>query len=315
MPSVSVVIPTYNRADVVADAINSVLGQSHANVEVVVVDDGSCDDTEKVVRAFGDRVTYFYQRNEGVSAARNLGALCSSGEYLMFLDSDDVILPGAIDKLSAALDANPDSGVAYCGWQVTDGPGSVTHTSRLDRPSGSIFYDVATDYLTIVHCGMVRRKCIAKARLFDTALDHYEDIDFWMRMAANWPFVFVPETLVEYRQWRPGASRDVEGAARAKSIMMEKLKLYQGFGWIDETWMLKVRARVFSEDLRTPAEKRLAGAHEAYTSGDWSRASLGAFKAIAAHPAWLIRRSIWRLALRSAWNWCVHKPAGVEKPK
>jgi glycosyltransferase involved in cell wall biosynthesis len=90
---VSVVVPTYNRANVVRASIESVLRQSHANVEVVVVDDGSTDDTQRVVESYGAPVRYLYQANSGVSAARNLGFASARGEFIALLDSDDQFLP------------------------------------------------------------------------------------------------------------------------------------------------------------------------------------------------------------------------------
>lgn len=308
MSTISVIIPTYNRADVLADAIRSVLEQS-VEAEVVVADDGSQDNTEEVARGFGSRVSYVRQEHLGASAARNLGSLHSSGELMMFLDSDDVLLPGALEKLSNALDANPDCGVAYCGYEVTDAPGSILRVSQLDRPSGMIFRQVATDYLIIVHSGMVRRKCLAKSGLFDADLDQFEDIDFWMRVAANAAFVFVPERLVEYRRWQPGMSGESPRAARARAIMGKKLEVFRQLGWIEDDWMPDVRRRVLAEDTRTPSQKSAASAREAYERGDWRTAYGCVFRAFRYEPRMLARRSMWLLAIRAMWRSLTGMPA------
>jgi glycosyltransferase involved in cell wall biosynthesis len=108
MPHVSVIIPTYNRATYISRAIESILSQSYRDFEVIVVDDGSCDNTKQVVQAYGDRVRYMFQDNAGPGAARNLGIRTSEGMYLAFLDSDDAWMPEFLAKTVGALDVHPE---------------------------------------------------------------------------------------------------------------------------------------------------------------------------------------------------------------
>ncbi|TLN28536.1 glycosyltransferase family 2 protein, partial [bacterium] len=111
MPRVSVIIPSYNRADMVMDAVNSVLRQTFADWELIVVDDGSQDNTREVIAAVRDeRVRYIYQDNQGLPGARNSGIRAARGEYVAFLDSDDVFLPHKLAVQVTAMDARPELG-------------------------------------------------------------------------------------------------------------------------------------------------------------------------------------------------------------
>ncbi len=123
MELISVVIPSYNTGHLVSDAITSVLRQSHRRVEVIVIDDGSTDNTRQVVAALADqdpRVNYLYQENKGLGGARNTGIYRARGEYLAFLDADDLFLPGKLQKQAEVLDADPELGLVAGGHRVVD---------------------------------------------------------------------------------------------------------------------------------------------------------------------------------------------------
>ena len=122
-PRISVVIPTYNRANYLAQAIDSVLAQTCGPVEIVVVDDGSTDDTRAVVRGYGERVRYVYTQNGGVAHARNVGTCLSRGEYVTYLDSDDVLYPYMLELESGVLDRYPEVGLVYAEMSAFDDDG------------------------------------------------------------------------------------------------------------------------------------------------------------------------------------------------
>jgi glycosyltransferase involved in cell wall biosynthesis len=129
-PSISVILNTYNRAALLPRAVTSVLAQTHGDLELVIADDGSRDQTRSVVAAFDDpRVRYVRQDNAGLSAARNLGVASSSGRYLAFLDDDDEVLPGWLEAFHAQL-SSPGCGVACCGAQVVGVDHTVTYSPR-----------------------------------------------------------------------------------------------------------------------------------------------------------------------------------------
>jgi glycosyltransferase involved in cell wall biosynthesis len=118
MPHVSVIIPTYNRANYVSRAVDSVLSQTFRDCEIIVVDDGSSDNTRQVLAAYGDRIQYVFQANAGPGAARNLGIRLSRGRYLAFLDSDDMWMPTFLEETVSALDAHPQVDVVTTGIYV-----------------------------------------------------------------------------------------------------------------------------------------------------------------------------------------------------
>jgi len=133
---VSVVIPTYNRAEVVRASIESVLAQTHRNIEVIVVDDGSRDHTRQVVESYGDPVRYVYQANAGVSAARNTGFVHARGEFVALLDSDDQFLPWKLEAQLRVLERHPEVGMVWTDMTAVNEHGRVLHQTYLRK-----FYD------------------------------------------------------------------------------------------------------------------------------------------------------------------------------
>lgn len=296
MARVSVIIPTYNRADLIERSIESVLAQTYQDVEIIVVDDGSTDDTRQVVTSYGDRVGYIFQQRAGASAARNLGVLNSSGEYLMFLDSDDTIEATAIEKLARALDENPDCGGAYCGWRTID-DGIPTIVSSLDWPSGEVFVQICTQHLCLVHSVLVRRKCLAESGLFDPELPHYEDIDFWARVAARCKFVFVPEHLANYHRGHGSLSAQPAGLGRSKDHVIDKLSAYRRTGRLNRKEWRAVRRRIcvnYSSNCATIARHAL-------DNGQYRRALAYSALALAYRPDTIRRRGTLFPLLKALW--------------
>lgn len=117
MVNVSVIIPAYNGASYIGEAIDSVLAQTYNNYEIIVVDDGSTDNTSQIVRAYGDRVHYIYQENQGVAVSRNQGIRASQGEYIAFLDQDDLFFPNKLFEQLFCFELHPEAGIIHSGWQ------------------------------------------------------------------------------------------------------------------------------------------------------------------------------------------------------
>ena len=192
MPEVSVVIPTYNRAVMVREAIESVLSQTFRDSEVIVVDDGSTDGTGEVLRRRCDeRVRCYYQENSGRSVARNRGIQESVGKYVLFLDSDDWLLPHALEVHSAYLDAHPEVDVVYSDGYYCDAEGQEIERISLGRPP--VNHDrlletmVLTNIVIAPHSAMVRRTALQKLGYpyFDETLHGPEDSDLWLRLTAQ----------------------------------------------------------------------------------------------------------------------------------
>ena len=215
MPKVSVIIPTYHRATVVGEAVDSVLGQTYRDGEIIVVDDGSTDGTGEVmsnyVARFGARVSYLRQRNAGAPAARNVGLRAATGEYVAFLDSDDLYLPRRLEVGVGALEDDPQCGASYVDAQTVDAQGAVLLRSRVRRFGGpasgwilpALFRGdpIATNAITI------RRSVLDEVGLFDEKLWSGQDTDLWWRIAKRYPMRGLPEVLYVIREFESSLSR------------------------------------------------------------------------------------------------------------
>jgi glycosyltransferase involved in cell wall biosynthesis len=199
--TVTVLIPTYNRACYVGHAIQSVLRQTFRNLELLVLDDGSTDDTETVVRAIRDpRLRYVRCPHRGISATLNTGVREAQGRYIARLDSDDEWLPELLATETAVLDAQPDVGLVYGRAQAMDAAGHPLPFTRgyALRHPGDSFRSMLVDDSTNISV-VVRRSCFDQAGLFDETLMAHEDWDMWLRVARHYRFAFVDATLARFR--------------------------------------------------------------------------------------------------------------------
>ncbi|RMD60851.1 MAG: glycosyltransferase family 2 protein [Alphaproteobacteria bacterium] len=236
-PTLSVVIPVYDRRHYLAAAIDSILAQTFADFEVVVVDDGSRDDSVAVVRRYRDpRVRLVrHQHNRGVAAARNTGVAAARGRYVAFLDSDDVAYPDRLARQVAFLDAHPDV-AAVGGWM-----------DRMDargRPLGRVRRrPVAPDDIAaqrLFRPGIQNTTAMARTRVLrryphDERFEIGEDFDLWTRIAADCKLANLPRVLVRAR--RHGAQTTRERAARVEAVRAEVLARHLeslGIGFSDE---------------------------------------------------------------------------------
>ena len=122
---VSVVIPSYNYGHFIEDTIRSILAQTYISYEIIVVDDGSTDNTQEILKPYLEKINYVYQNNQGLSAARNHGTSLAKGEFVLFLDADDFLLPHMLEEQIAAFQQNPDLGLVICGWHIVDKTGKI----------------------------------------------------------------------------------------------------------------------------------------------------------------------------------------------
>ncbi len=206
MTEISIVIPTYNHARYVAQAIDSALGQTHAEREIIVVDDGSTDGTQAVLQEYGERIVSIRQANAGLSAARNAGLALARGEYVLFLDADDLIPPHKLAMQGAYLDAHPEYGLTYGAWQHIDAGGGQLLREVRPRRSGAVLHALLRrEFFPAIGSVLVRRSCFDHVGNFDPALRAAEDMDMWLRIAvAGYRFGYQDEVLFYYRD-TPGS--------------------------------------------------------------------------------------------------------------
>ena len=199
MPVVSVIIPTYNRGWAVRDAIDSVLDQDFSDYELIVIDDGSTDNTMQILDTYGERIVVLYQKNKGVSAARNRGIAAASGRFIAFLDSDDIWLP---KKLSSQIDffkSNPDALICQTGEIWIRNGVRVNPKHHHKKLSGRIFEPSLSLCLVSPSAVMMKRRLFKTAGLFDEELPACEDYDLWLRIARWCPIYLVDIPLVKKR--------------------------------------------------------------------------------------------------------------------
>jgi hypothetical protein len=232
---ISVIIPSYDCSIYLPAAIQSALGQTYSNVEVVVVNDGSTDDTDEVVKPFLNSIVYIRQDNKGLSVARNVGFRASKGEFVCFLDADDILLPDKLIKQMLVFEREPDLGVVISGYfdVAEDGEailGAVYKPWHRDALSHLFNHEVFPP-----HAPLIRRSALERSSLFPEDIvtaESQEDWQLWLDMALNdVAFSSVPEPLCKYRR-RPGSIssnplRHLDGAHRVVSWLREHPKTVQ----------------------------------------------------------------------------------------
>lgn len=266
MPEVSVVIPTYNRARDVCSAVDSVLAQTFDDLELIVVDDGSTDETQELLeRRYGDRIVYVYQENQERCVARNTGIQRSSGAYVAFLDSDDVWLP---DKLEAQMEMArryPEAGLLYGRVFPIDSDGRW-HLREAEMVGwGEPGPRRVFDRLVMVNIiptptVVVKRASLDRAGFFDKAFSYCEDWDLWLRIAFHYDAVFVPQALAGARVYDDIPSRlAAYGSEMSQIRILEKVfaDLPADEGHLRELKSQAIASRYFTAACRDYALDRV----------------------------------------------------------
>lgn len=221
-PTISAVIPTYNAAHLVVDAIDSALAQTVRPDEIIVVDDGSSDNTASVLERYGDRIRYVVQENAGASAARNHGVRLAQSEYVAFLDADDVWHRRKLEFQVRVLEKRPDLGLIGCRmffWPTTEfGPINEADAERLVPLTWEQL--VIKNYIQ-TSTNIVRKSIVDALGGFDTNLKSAEDRDLWIRIAEVAPIAYLPVALVGVRVIEGSLSRQ-SGAIRTHVFTMLK---------------------------------------------------------------------------------------------
>ena len=205
-PTVSVIIPTYNHARLLEKALASVFAQTFKEYEVIVVNDGSTDDTAQVVAKFGTRVKYIEQANRGVSSARNRGIRESRGRYIAFLDPDDTWFPDKLEKQITLLEARTELGFVYASARAVDEDGNFLG-NKPDRVHSNTLEELLRRNFIPTLTVVVRREFLEGVGYFDEELSGPEDYHLWLRLATRHPFYGLPEAVATYLVSKNSLSR------------------------------------------------------------------------------------------------------------
>jgi glycosyltransferase involved in cell wall biosynthesis len=210
-PLVSVVIPTYNRAGVVCETIDNVFQQTYRNFEIIVVDDGSTDDTLSKLRAYGDRLQVVTQRNAGAAAARNHGARVARGEIIAFQDSDDLWMPAKLERQVALLETDRSIPCCLCnvvirvvaGREITSFDWSLIYPRHEEGIWVNVSEVLATRFVLFNQAVAIRREVFERIGGFDEGLKYLEDYDLPLRLSLEGPWAFIRQPLVLYHEGTP----------------------------------------------------------------------------------------------------------------
>jgi glycosyltransferase involved in cell wall biosynthesis len=232
LPLVSVVIPAYNSADYIGDAVDSCLAQTYPNCEVVVVDDGSTDGTPDLLHTrYGDRIRLIQQANRGAAGARNTGIREVHGEFVQFCDSDDRLLSNKVQASWELFQQKPEIVLVYTSVRVVfldNTPDIILYDDGL--PSGDLFCKLLFERGNFVGTStvMVRRQAVLDVGGFDESLAVAEDWDLWLRLASRWPFAAINEPLMIYHK-RPGSLvSDPVALAEGRLAVIQRARHYPG---------------------------------------------------------------------------------------
>ena len=193
---ITVVIPTYNRVTFLKDAIDSVLAQTFLDFELIVVDDGSTDNTPKLLSSYGDKIRVITQANQGPSAARNRGIEAAESEWIAFLDSDDVWKPDKLKKQVQFITDNPDTKICQTEEVWVRNGKRVNPRNKHEMHSGWIYEQCLPLCIVSPSSVMIHQDVFEKTGLFDETMLACEDYDLWLRIAPHYPICLVREKLI-----------------------------------------------------------------------------------------------------------------------
>jgi len=215
-------MPTFNRAKFLPEAIDSVLSQTYADLELLIVDDGSEDNTTSVLEPFlrDERVRYFYQDNQGQSYARNVGLKHAMGDFVAFLDSDDIWKPEKLEKQLAVVRAHPDADIVHGDEEIIDEQCAVTSLLNMARYSGRITRYLLADNSVSITTALVKRRCFDEMGGFDTSVGVADDYELWLRFSARYRFHYEPGIVASYRVMDDQISSDKRRRLAANEMII-----------------------------------------------------------------------------------------------
>lgn len=283
-PLVSVIIPAYNAERTILETIGSVQQQSFSNFEMIVINDGSSDRTEELLHSVTDeRLRIFSYENGGVCVARNRGISHATGEFIAFLDADDLWTPDKLEAQLAALQQHPEAGVAYSWTYFMDEQGKSLSAGETTFFEGNVYAQLlVNNFLASGSNPLIRFQAIESTGDFDSAFPHCADWDYWLRLAARWHFVVVPKHQILYRQSSGAMSSKIDGIEKQQIMMIEKV--YQAVPL--ELQYLKNHTLAWV--YRYCAEKFLQ--HSTNNISEVNRAGQELWRAIRLHPKILLER-------------------------
>lgn len=263
---ISAIIPTFNRASLVCEAVESVLVQTLPVQEIMVVDDGSTDDTSERLKEFGDRIKIIRQENRGISAARNAGIENTTGDWLAFLDSDDVWKPNKLARQTEYLQDFAGYKICYTDEEWRKNGQWFNPKKVHQKYSGDIYRYAVIRCFVSASSILMHRRLFDQHGLFDEALPACEDYDLWLRLAAHERFLLLPEKLVIKRDGPWEQLSHQRGLDKYRILALEKI--------LQSGELNKEQERLTKIELLQKCRIYAAGAekHGRSEEAEWARA-------------------------------------------
>lgn len=225
MPKVSICIPTYNRKNYLKETLESVFAQTYKDYEVVVVDDGSTDGTDQMIKHSGYPIRYFRQNHSGVSKARNKLIELAEGQYITFIDSDDLLFQYAVEDLINIVGCNGSDIIAYSSYVGIDASGNVVKRKQRRLPSGCIASDLF-EHIYVHSCGtMCRKEILNQAGGFDISLPVCSEYAFWLKLSLKYDFI--PAARPTFKRRRHPGNLSAYSFANRKMELDVLERIYQ----------------------------------------------------------------------------------------
>ena len=224
MTIVSVIIPACNCDRYIGEAIASVFAQTYTDYELIIVDDGSTDDTAQVIKSYGDRINYIYQTNQGVAQARNTGLAAAKGKYIAFLDQDDFFYPHKLASQVELMAQKPSLGMISSGWNIVNSQGEAINTVQPWEHSRELnIKDIIVWKPVFLGAMLFSHAWLKRISGFDTTLEQTPDVDLVLRLAAiGCPAYWLKDAIVGYRQHENNASGNTLLQAQELNSMLER---------------------------------------------------------------------------------------------
>ncbi len=314
---VSIIIPAFNAERWIARAIESAIAQEWPDVEIIVINDGSTDDTEEVCLTYSGQIRYYYQKNRGVSAARNRGIELAKGELIGFLDADDELLPHMVPTLVKALRLFPEAGAAsgahlwrFGGKEIRRPPEGVVLRDGKQVGLVDDFFRVYAKY-PLVSTGsvLVRREVFERVGLFQENLRLGEDIEMWSRIAGVFPWVFVDEVVSCYNQ-HPDSSVTLKPLPKldfsflydeAEMQARIRAELWPGYRMFRREQVLLRCRTLLRRGAAREAREALSRISPAKITGIWL-----VIRVLAALPPWFVKPGVFGwIALKHVFRACL----------
>lgn len=243
LPRVSVIVPYFNHPDYLAETVESARQQRYPNLEIIVVDDGSAVPASSLLEA-SDDVVLIRTENRGVSSARNIGFRNSSGEYLIFLDADDRLMPGAVEAHLNAFADNPNAGMTFGPARIIDGTGSEIRPPAICRPRKNYFAMLLeSNPIACPGSTMIRRQAFVEAGFFDESFRNAEDYHLYLRLARERAIVQHSACVVNYRKHSGGKSNNTDRMTAAVMGILDQFERDPSLSRSERSTLLRGRKR------------------------------------------------------------------------